>query len=708
MSQHLTEKSPAIAQKYVLNGITLLPHQLTAIKRLIMISTNKYEQHNDVEIVTSQALLSEPFGSGKTFIILAYLLLQPIPRMTPETFMFNNNVVTRSFTDENALIPAAVIHVGSGVLKQWLEKISMHTKLNTFVVGGYYDLVRFKELINTGEVKNYDIFLVKNGMVGGDLSFIPNHDRSIMPVINAFTNLAAGYCFAHCVYDDYDSINIPQNAKCPSALFHIYVSATNKAPNFYYNNSCKKEEFPFFVRPSILQFKYNNKYNFEVHNSKKFIDQSIALPRVIKTAIKFKSFDDGLINLIGVMDNNSAADIVEMLNGDAIETAAAKAGIVTHSIGGIFEKLLGRNYNTYRSCSRRQKYLEKVANYIVDNLEFDTAKLSNTAVAEFERRLKLQRGIEEVLTHINDDIDKIMVEAQEKNDAALKDARLAIDRVVDNLQGGICQICRLPLQGRSMFVSKCCGSVWCEICGFKGNNIRAQTLKNDQSVVMGRCANCRKAVNLTTDMLLITKDIDTKALSEDIEEENVDEEITESTSAPAELNIKTETLVRLIKHLLTNSGPFEVEDGCEIVNNVIYNVDNLLEGTKDKPEITKRKFLIFASYDESLENVIKSLNAGGINYLMLRGTYQEMARIMVKYRDSDIPVLLVNSRQNCAGLDIQFCTDIMFVHRIKDPAIESQVLGRGCRIGRTCNLTAWWFLYSNEYVEMFKSKREKQ
>jgi hypothetical protein len=62
--------------------------------------------------------------------------------------------------------------------------------------------------------------------------------------------------------------------------------------------------------------------------------------------------------------------------------------------------------------------------------------------------------------------------------------------------------------------------------------------------------------------------------------------------------------------------------------------------------------------------------------------------------------LVINSTQHCSGLNLQTATDLIFAHKINDSAIESQVVGRGHRIGRTNPLNIWYLLYDNEYSSL--------
>jgi uncharacterized DUF497 family protein len=87
-----------------------------------------------------------------------------------------------------------------------------------------------------------------------------------------------------------------------------------------------------------------------------------------------------------------------------------------------------------------------------------------------------------------------------------------------------------------------------------------------------------------------------------------------------------------------------------------------------------------------------------IDYWQLHGTHSEIAATVDKFtKCAERCVLIVNSTKHCAGLNLQTATDLIFAHKIVDPNIETQVIGRGQRIGRTSQLRVHFMFYQNEY-----------
>ncbi len=108
-----------------------------------------------------------------------------------------------------------------------------------------------------------------------------------------------------------------------------------------------------------------------------------------------------------------------------------------------------------------------------------------------------------------------------------------------------------------------------------------------------------------------------------------------------------------------------------------------------------RKVLVFANYNETLNLIEDALATNEIAYLRLGGTAQDKAKTIEKFRQSG-RVLLINSREQCAGMNLEFATDLVYFHKILNKHLEAQVAGRGQRIGRKYNLRIHYLSYKNE------------
>jgi len=219
---------------------------------------------------------------------------------------------------------------------------------------------------------------------------------------------------------------------------------------------------------------------------------------------------------------------------------------------------------------------------------------------------------------------------------------------------------------------------------------------NDEHIMRGRCATCMKPVSLKHDLIFVDKDgCDFEALADAQGDEVAPEQEVETPDADGtdvdEAINKNPKLCALYE-IINGRVPEQTE---KVAN---MHIAKLLTGTRDivAPRDAVRKVLVFANFDESLSHVIEFLDEHNIKHLQLRGTHREMSNTIESFRSGDAAVLLINSQRNCAGLNIQFATDVVFYHKILDQNIESQVAGRAQRIGREYNLNIWYLLYMNE------------
>lgn len=107
------------------------------------------------------------------------------------------------------------------------------------------------------------------------------------------------------------------------------------------------------------------------------------------------------------------------------------------------------------------------------------------------------------------------------------------------------------------------------------------------------------------------------------------------------------------------------------------------------------KFLIFASYDNSFAHIVGVLIKLDIPHSYLKGNHDVVKNIVKRYKDGDLPVLLVNTKNYGSGMNLENTTDIIMFHKF-DTEIEKQVIGRANRMGRTAPLNVWYLLHENE------------
>ena len=123
-------------------------------------------------------------------------------------------------------------------------------------------------------------------------------------------------------------------------------------------------------------------------------------------------------------------------------------------------------------------------------------------------------------------------------------------------------------------------------------------------------------------------------------------------------------------------------------------LDNLVTIIKKNP---KGKFLLFSNYDGTFENVNKRLNDEGITNNRLVGSSVVINSVIKRFTNGDIRVLMLNALNYGSGLNLQMATDIIIYHQL-DMELETQVIGRAQRMGRSNSLNVYYLFNEGEKI----------
>jgi hypothetical protein len=130
------------------------------------------------------------------------------------------------------------------------------------------------------------------------------------------------------------------------------------------------------------------------------------------------------------------------------------------------------------------------------------------------------------------------------------------------------------------------------------------------------------------------------------------------------------------------------------INNLCSKVDNLITLLKKKP---KGKFLLFSNYDRTFDNINQKLIDNNIIFSRLIGTSAAINNTIRKFESGEIKVLLLNASNYGSGLNLQMATDIVIYHEL-ELELETQVIGRAQRLGRTQPLNVYYLQNDNEKI----------
>jgi hypothetical protein len=150
-------------------------------------------------------------------------------------------------------------------------------------------------------------------------------------------------------------------------------------------------------------------------------------------------------------------------------------------------------------------------------------------------------------------------------------------------------------------------------------------------------------------------------------------------------------------------NPFIMKD-LHIINNEIKNLKNnkkLLSKKDNLINIIKKKvngkFLVFSNYENTNDNIAKILIDENITFSKLSGNINVINNTIEKFKSGIIKVLLLNATNYGSGLNLQMASDIIIYHEMCTE-LQTQIIGRSQRMGRTESLNVYYLIHDNEKV----------
>jgi hypothetical protein len=124
----------------------------------------------------------------------------------------------------------------------------------------------------------------------------------------------------------------------------------------------------------------------------------------------------------------------------------------------------------------------------------------------------------------------------------------------------------------------------------------------------------------------------------------------------------------------------------------LKKTEQLLELLKQKPN---GKFLVFSRYDNPFEQLTTEIESLNISVKQVKGNKDVIAATLKSFEAGKTKVLLLNSLEAGAGMNITAATDVILLHAMNHEE-EKQILGRAYRMGRKEPLSVVRLLHPEE------------
>jgi hypothetical protein len=153
-------------------------------------------------------------------------------------------------------------------------------------------------------------------------------------------------------------------------------------------------------------------------------------------------------------------------------------------------------------------------------------------------------------------------------------------------------------------------------------------------------------------------------------------------------NVNPSSLKKLSTENVVVSNSMEIEDS----NQPKKKIDTFFDIIEKNP---KGKFLVFSRFDNSFVEVLDGCKTRHLIAKELKGSKDMIASMLNNFKEGNINILLMNTIQMGAGLNITEASHVILLHSMTHEE-EKQILGRAYRVGRTEELQFIKLLYPGE------------
>lgn len=713
------------------------------------------EGATDIEIESNCTYLQADLGSGKTIMTIAAILLQKIPEF-PGKILFpgmvlDNNAEAKNVWDAYSavpymipteVIPIAIVYVAIVTIDQWyLEFKKFAPHLRVLVIASSDQLLKFSQTYMPYKTyPDVDVILIAQVETYLGLKYqkaeevFDRDDKMSMLgfLMETFQKRVVGCVF----YDDFEVGTMPKGTQLIYALHHVFLSGSRNInatiqpkPHVDYDNfqQALDGEVSFVTSASLDALLPTTRI---IKCDSDFLKQSVALPKIEVYRVVVSSADD---NMIGAIAKLKGPEVQEKLNAGACFEVISMLGIGARTVKDLFGKLFTENYEMVEAARREIHFLEifeqwwmelplGIGDYDINTMmsisaqeafhkcfktfcydgDIDPETGNPTLCVEFERLFEQiasevpeRRGIPVPMTrsHRNDADVMMKIELANKR---MDTVNKTLSEFISNDTMTECPFCSKPFQEASMKIYlNCCRTMGCE-CTL--NTVIKSERRSGGKGTWYRCPvpHCTKPIKLDNliaygndgrTMQDMIADTDDSQVITDIQDEKPKEE--EVVDPYANEEPKMRVVMRIIKRL-----PVER-------NRVEMTYSHVMHGMTDcgpPPIDVPCKPIISAGYEETVNNLIALFTKYDIKYTVIRKGTTDVHKIIHEWNEyKGTWALILLAYETCAGLNCQQATDLIFVHRINNNDVASQLIGRIQRPGRPpYNAIVWEVRFNNE------------
>ena len=514
--------------------------QLENIGKLNIIDGENYNLCNKwpLTLHTNMARLSEKFSFGKTVLALALVCVKKTVESInnlSQNITYNNGFLPNITIHYSKTIPITVVASASSIISQWEENIKKLTNLKYFIIDNVFSLKKFEKLIALPTL-NIDLVLIKVGRVTNNFkanennnfkanennNFKANENKtgSNQSLFGAFNSILNGARVARFIIDDFDVLKLSYDDYLISAAFTWLISATRRQTNI--KNSIQSgntiQDFLFKnLSCPILNYAHDDILNktLSIHCDPSYVDTYIKSTKVLFRNILVKGG-----NITKILQNLEVApEILEMINGDAIATAAQTLGLEVTSVAELIKRVMYKHLDKLQNAIRTINRIDALELVVIPPLDLEKlnfpGQMGSTPINDMDSkqlRELIKNGTDEEFNSYSysdttADFKIFLKNLKESAEEQKEKSKIPLNRMKDNIREGYCQCCSLPFKENDLndanlfennhlitkeepiaayILANCCQIIVCESCITKTVNSKINFIK--------RCPNCAQEI----------------------------------------------------------------------------------------------------------------------------------------------------------------------------------------------------------------------
>lgn len=728
-------------------SVELKPHQKRTLYEMLQKENSKYRYSSGWNV----NLLCDNVGSGKSLCILSLIAQQPMASLKGELYYsgirsgstgtqwFGQNYELQSTVgfSENAIeLESNLIVVPHNIFLQWKEYITRYTKIKTFFIKGKKDYTKFCESKESviKYCKENDIILIKSTMykkfynmlnialLGIDndytvattsLKQVSNMSNVSDPTIQLRYKMRQIKADMYSNYTDFHKVlgstNTNDEKQEVRTKFKKLISElTNIVDDYDWNELGKDIHKKITPYQNRVQLYYFQRVIVDEVDSIKIP----AFPYIYSKQIWYISSSiNNIIYPYGNKQYQHASGTYKTISSGIPGTGFLKEILATmfrsaswsHKIRldtfrGLF--CIVRNNNSFieHSIHIPAPIINMIECYTPPHLHalknaIDTDALKAFNAGDTKKAIEIlgcKGGTEEdLINQITEKLEtkqkdlekKITIKAQENAEATVK-----ITNLKQHLENPDCDAFAISLFDAELETTK-------------------KTIKNNRVIIKSskeQISSLKSKINGIKERLADVESKKCPICYSPFVEPSITpccnnifclECITMSISSSVKKECplcRTKIALKDVNLIINNPGE---PASPEKVPKLLSKTKNLLKLIKEKPE---KRIMIFSEYESTLRQIRDELDEIDIKYSGIKGAGSTVQNIINKFKDRQFNVLLLNAKYFGAGLNLQFTDEIIIYHRMSKD-LETQVIGRAQRLGRSDPLKINYLCYDNEY-----------